>query len=54
MGDFLSVELLEDCLLIKFHGVVAWKYETTFNIKYFIINTEITALYNRNRSGELT
>ena len=43
-----------DCLLIRLHGVVVWKYEPVFNTKYFIINTEITILCNRNRSVVLT
>ena len=54
VGDFLSVELLADCSLIKLHGIVARDYETIFNSKYFIINAKITALCNRGRSVVLT
>ena len=50
MTDFLSVELLADCLLIRLHGLVAWEYDTILNTKYFIINTKTMALCNCYRS----
>ena len=54
VGEFLSLELLADCLLIRLHVVVAWEYETIFNTEYFIINRKIIGLCSRNRSAVLT
>ena len=54
MSEFLSVELLADCLLIRLRGVFAWEYETIFSTMYFIISTKITSSYNCNHSVFLT
>ena len=40
-------------LLRRLHGVGVWEYGTVINTKYFIINSKITALCNRNRSAVL-
>ena len=54
VSGFLCVRLLLNGLLIRLHDIVMWEYETIFNTKYFIINSKITALCNRNRLPVLT
>ena len=47
------MQLIKRGLLRRFHGVVVWEYDTIFNTRYFIINSEITVLSNRTRSAVL-
>ena len=52
MSYFLIAKLLADCLVIRFHVVVEWEYESIFNTKYLIINSNRTAC-SRNRLAVL-
>ena len=50
VGDFLCLGLLVANLLIRLHDVVVWEYKT-FNTKYLIINSDLTASCSCNRSA---